>query len=66
MKCLFLKGNYMIRCTAVPESYIPSIFELDEYCRGPRHRLCPLYRQAETEGKTLIRPEIIRMPTDSP
>ena len=54
MKCLLLKGKYMICCTAVKESYIPSMFELDEFCRQERHKMCPLYRQAEEEGKIII------------
>lgn len=56
MKCMLLKGKYMICCTAVKESYIPSMLELDEYCRGDNKR-CPLYRQAEIDGKTIITAE---------
>lgn len=54
MKCLLLKGKYMICCTAVEESYIPSMSELDEYCRRDKHKMCPLYRQAEIDGKIII------------
>ena len=54
MKCTLLKGKYMICCTAVTESYIPSMFELDEYCRRDKHKVCPLYRQAEIDGKIII------------
>ncbi len=58
MKCMLLKGKYMICCTAVKESYIPSMPELDEYCRRDQHKICPLYRQAEIEGKTIIMADI--------
>jgi hypothetical protein len=58
MKCMLLKGKYMICCTAVKESYIPSMLELDEYCRGDKHKMCPLFRQAENDGKTIIRADI--------
>ncbi len=51
MRCLLLRGKYMIFCTAVKEGYIPSTFELDEYCRHEKHRMCPLYRKAEQNGK---------------
>ncbi len=51
MRCLLLQGKYMIYCTAVKEGYIPSTFELDEYCRQGKHRMCPLYRKAELSGK---------------
>jgi hypothetical protein len=51
MRCLLLQGKYMIFCTAIREGYIPSTFELDEYCRLARHKMCPLYCKAETNGK---------------
>ena len=51
MRCLLLQGKYMIYCTAVKEGYIPSTFELDEYCRRERHRICPLYCKTETDRK---------------
>ncbi len=47
MKCPLLKGKYMITCTAVQEGYIPSLFELEEYCRQAKHRTCPLFRAAD-------------------
>jgi len=51
MRCLLLQGKYMIFCTAVKEGYIPSTFELDEYCRRERYKICPLYCKAEMDGK---------------
>lgn len=51
MRCLLLQGKYMIYCTAVKEGYIPSTFELDEYCRQIKHKMCPLYCEAELSGK---------------
>ncbi len=51
MRCLLLQGKYMIFCTAVKEGYIPSAYELDEYCRQEKYRLCPLYCKSQTEGK---------------
>jgi len=51
MRCLHLQGKYMIFCTAVKEGYIPSTFELDEYCRQEKHTGCPLYGKAQTDGK---------------
>ncbi len=54
MKCPYLKGKYMITCTSVKEGYIPSIFELEEFCRHAKHTLCPLYRTAREEGKAVI------------
>ncbi len=43
MKCLFLEGRYVQKCTAAQGAYIPSSFELMEYCKSNRRRMCPLY-----------------------
>jgi hypothetical protein len=56
MRCSFLKGNYMIFCTAVREGYIPSLFELNEYCRRDKYRMCPLFGIAEGNEKPDIAP----------
>jgi hypothetical protein len=60
MRCLLLQGKYMIYCTAVEEGYIPSAFELDEYCRQKKHKICPLYCKAETDGKIGLNVEMER------
>ncbi len=49
MKCPFLTGRYMYTCTANSEAYIPSQFELEEYCRGKRHTMCPFYMKFDTD-----------------
>ncbi len=51
MRCPLIQGKFMIFCTAVKEGYIPSTFELDEYCRREKHKMCPLYCKAQTDGK---------------
>jgi hypothetical protein len=50
MKCLFLKGRYMLSCSARREVYVPSIFELGEYCKSTRYKVCPFYCAAQDEG----------------
>ncbi len=45
MKCPFLKGDYVSSCKAIEEIYIPSQFEINEYCRSKNYNVCPLYRQ---------------------
>ncbi len=42
MKCLFLEGRYVQKCTAVQGTYVPSSFELMEYCKSNRRKMCPL------------------------
>jgi len=49
MKCPFLSGEYMLSCKALREVYVPSIFELDEYCKNIQHRMCPFYIKNEGE-----------------
>ena len=33
----------MLACKIGPHSYMPSAFEINEYCKTVRHRICPLY-----------------------
>lgn len=51
MKCPFLKGNYLASCKADKEVYVPSPFELEEYCKASRHVICPFYCRARNEEK---------------
>lgn len=42
MKCSFLTGRYMYSCTVhQKEVYVPSQFEIEEYCTSKRHTMCP-------------------------
>jgi hypothetical protein len=47
MGCPFLTGNYMLSCSAYGDVYVPSNYELKEYCRHGAHTSCPLYCSAE-------------------
>jgi hypothetical protein len=42
-KCPFLSGNYLFTCKA-HDVYVPSKFEINEYCTNKRHTLCPFFR----------------------
>ncbi len=50
MRCPYVSGNYMLSCRALEEEYIPSAFELDEYCKHDLHKMCPFYCKAEACG----------------
>jgi hypothetical protein len=54
MRCPFLFGNYTFSCSALKEVYIPSGFELDEYCEEERYKICPYYCKSETEGRFIF------------
>ena len=43
MRCLFLDGRHAPNCSAGTKIYAPSSFELQEYCRSDRHKVCPFY-----------------------
>ena len=45
MNCPFLSRNYMLVCKA-RNIYTPSLFQIEEYCRGKRKRyaLCPFFK----------------------
>lgn len=44
MKCTHLKTVSTVSCCKASERpYVPSLFELGEYCRTTDHRKCPFY-----------------------
>jgi hypothetical protein len=63
MKCGFFEEKSGLACNATVKEYRPSSFEIREYCRTGRHKICPFYfrkqavkNQADLKGKeNLIR-----------
>ncbi len=51
MNCPLVKGKYMLSCGASAQVYVPSRFELDEYCKNTRYKICPFYFKALSDGK---------------
>ena len=47
MTCPFLTGKYMYSCAAERGAYIPSDFEVREYCENSAHSLCSFYSRAQ-------------------
>lgn len=44
MKCIRLISRGKVSsCRALDKPYVPSLFELGEYCKTTDHRKCPLY-----------------------
>jgi hypothetical protein len=43
MKCPYLSGDYTYRCEAENKLYVPSDFQLHEYCKAKRYKICPFY-----------------------
>lgn len=43
MKCPNLVKRDKHHCVTIDDSYIPSIFQLREYCKGRLHTICPFF-----------------------
>lgn len=50
MKCPNLLSSMIFSCKADDSPYVPSLFELEEYCKGIEHEKCPLYRDIYQVG----------------
>ncbi|MHB8883333.1 MAG: hypothetical protein ACYC69_17720 [Thermodesulfovibrionales bacterium] len=50
MKCPHLITCSVAACKATGKPYVPSLFELDEYCRTHSHSRCPFYLRDITGG----------------
>lgn len=49
MNCQYLTGKYFKACSVSREAYVPSAFEMQEYCTSNRHTLCPFYRKRTSD-----------------
>ncbi len=65
MHCPFLEGKYMLSCRALGEVYVPSTFDLDEYCGHDRHKICPFYCTSETDGRSIFTDEAVPKQSDT-
>ena len=52
MACRFFFGKYLLSCNAGPRAYMPSDFEMREYCRSSRHKICPFYVKTAMTART--------------
>jgi hypothetical protein len=43
MKCTHLIKGRILSCKALERPYVPSLYQLAEYCRSAEHRKCPFY-----------------------
>lgn len=51
MQCSFLEGKRILSCRSLGAVYIPSIFELNEYCTRDKHKKCPFFSTLAKKGK---------------
>jgi len=53
MQCSFLEGKRILSCRGLGAVYIPSMFELNEYCTQDKHKKCPFFSaSAKKDGFT--------------
>jgi hypothetical protein len=58
MKCPYLIKLPFSTCIACEKPYLPSIFQLHEYCKGKYHKKCPFFLKLIIEkGKSYIQNE---------
>jgi hypothetical protein len=50
MECPHLAGELMKYCVAEKAVYVPSIYELREYCNHQQHRTCQFYARSENSA----------------
>ncbi len=43
MKCPHLKSWTIAACKIDEKMYVPSVFQLEEYCRTRAHKKCPFF-----------------------
>jgi hypothetical protein len=57
MKCPKLKQWYVLTCYASNEPYIPSLFQLHEYCKSKDYKKCPFFLKLIIEKKDFYNEE---------
>jgi hypothetical protein len=58
MKCPHLIKWVVSSCKAPEKTYIPSPFELEEYCMTKEHRKCPFYLRGVCSTSRIIENEL--------
>jgi len=53
MKCPQLNHWSVAACKILDEIYVPSEFQLQEYCRSKKHKKCPFYARLNA-GKEIM------------
>ncbi len=48
-RCPFFLGRYLLSCKAGEDEYMPSSFEITEYCESYGYKICPIYLKKKTE-----------------
>ena len=54
MECPHFAGVFMKYCVAERETYVPSVYEMREYCQQAQHRVCRIYMRTD-KGTAMVR-----------
>lgn len=60
MKCPYLINCSVEACKATDKPYMPSLFELDEYCRTLSHSKCPFFLRDVIRDSKVMYPKFSR------
>jgi len=61
MRCEFFNEEPRLRCTIHTERlYIPSAFQLKEYCGTERHAICPFFSKRTSNNGSVTPPAMER------
>lgn len=53
MECPHFAGMFMKYCVAERETYVPSVYEMREYCQQSQHRVCGIYMRTDNGTATI-------------
>ena len=59
-KCPHLQKWTVSSCRANKKPYVPSIYELEEYCNDEGHERCPLYKELTHSGAAALSGQGVR------
>jgi hypothetical protein len=61
MKCEFFSETPRLRCMIHKERlYVPSAFQLKEYCGTERHAICPFFSKLSSDNGSAAHPAVER------
>jgi hypothetical protein len=52
MQCPYFAGKKIMTCMVNGDVYVPSISELEQYCRNENYKECPLLRSSANAKKS--------------
>jgi hypothetical protein len=54
--CNFREGDFLLVCKAGKRVYVPTLYEMQAYCRDTQYRICPHYLNTKKRSRFIPRP----------